>query len=103
MALFQYNVSLGMVPIHCISKIDHLLPGISIQMFLLFVYAVPVPSVVALILSRSYLRERTCNAGMKLSRCSLRNLSLYLIADENAVFLSLFEKNIFLFKLPVFV
>ncbi len=29
-----------------------------------------VPFVLALILSRFYLRERTCNAGIKLSMCS---------------------------------
>ena len=38
------------------------------------------PPVLALILSRFYLRERTCNAGIKLSMCSRKDFPFYYIA-----------------------
>ncbi len=50
------------------------------------------PLVLALILSRYNSRERTCNAGIKLSKCGRRDLPFYYIAVGNPLFLSHFMK-----------
>ena len=50
------------------------------------------PLVLALILSRYNSRERTCNAGIKLSKCGRRDLPFYYIAVGNPLFLSRFMK-----------
>lgn len=54
-------------------------------------YTVPLPSVMALTLSRYYPWERTCNAGMQLSMYTQGKFPPYIyIADEIPCFYSLF-------------